>query len=176
MLTMIAKLLVALNSDNSSRQLALAIAMGMIVGLTPMLTLHNIIILLLAFVLRVHLGAYFLSAAAFSGLAFFTAAPFAQLGEQLLNNPGLAPFWTGLYQVDFLKLTHFHHTLTLGSLVASLILFVPMIYFNKYLIDKYRKSMRAFVDKFNVVQAFKRSRLYQAYLDMIKEEHENAKN
>ncbi|MCJ8268422.1 MAG: TIGR03546 family protein [Psychrosphaera sp.] len=164
MLTLIAKLLAALNSESSPRQIALAIALGMIVGLTPFLSMHNILILLLAFVIRVNLSAFFLCVGAFSGLAFFTSAPFASLGESILNNPAMVDFWTGLYQLSFLKLSHFHHTLTLGSLVASLVLFLPLLFISKFLIERYRHHMKAFVEKFKIVRTLKSSRLYQLYV------------
>lgn len=163
MLTLLAKLLAALNSESSPRQLALAIAMGMLIGLTPMINIHNVLILLLAFVLRVNLGAFFLSVAVFSGFGLFTATPFAGLGETLLNNPNLESLWTGMYQVTLFKLFHFHHTLTLGSLIAALILFVPLIVVSQYLIVRYRVHLRAFVEKFKIIRTLKSSRFFQMY-------------
>ena len=50
MLTLLAKLFQALNSDSSIRQIALAIALGFIVGLSPILSLHNIIIIFFRFI------------------------------------------------------------------------------------------------------------------------------
>ena len=145
MLTLLAKLLAALNSASSPRQIALALALGMLVGLTPTLSLHNLLILLLAFVIRVNLSAFFLAVAAFSGLGLLTAAPFAGLGETLLNNPELQTLWTSLYQVTLFKLSHLHHTLTLGSLVAAVILFLPMIALSQWLIVRYRHHMKTFI-------------------------------
>ncbi len=163
MLTLLAKLLAALNSESSPRQIALALALGMLVGLTPTLSLHNLLILLLAFVIRVNLSAFFLAVAAFSGFGLLTAVPFASLGETLLNNPELQALWTNLYQVTLFKLSHLHHTLTLGSLVAALILFVPMVALSQWLIVRYRHHMKTFIEKFKIVQTLKGSRFFQLY-------------
>ena len=163
MLTMIAKLLAALNSESSPRQIAVAIALGMIIGLTPFLSMHNVLILFIAFVIRVNLSAFFLSVGLFSGFGLLTAPLFSGIGEALLNNSAMSAVWTGFYQVTLFKLSHFHHTLTLGSLVASLVLFIPVMLLSIYLIERYRHHMKTFIEKFKVVQALKSSRLYQLY-------------
>jgi uncharacterized protein (TIGR03546 family) len=163
MLTMIAKLLAALNSQSSPRQIAVAIALGMIIGLTPFLSMHNILILFIAFIIRVNLSAFFLAVGLFSGFGLLTAPLFSSIGEMLLNSPTMSAMWTGFYQVTLFKLSHLHHTLTLGSLVASLVLFVPMVLLCVYLIERYRHHMKTFVEKFKIVQTLKSSRLYQIY-------------
>lgn len=163
MIGQVAKLLAALNSESSPRQLALAIALGMVVGLTPTLSLHNAVILLVVYITRVNVSGFFLSAAVFGGFGLLTAGPFAAIGESLLNNPERVELWTGLYQVTLFKLAHFHHTLTLGSLIASLLIFIPVYFVAKWLIESYRHVFQAFIEKFKVVQALKSSRFYQLY-------------
>jgi uncharacterized protein (TIGR03546 family) len=170
MITLLAKLLAALNSQSSSRQIALAIALGMIAGLTPMLSVHNVLILLFAFVIKVNFSAFFLAFGVFSGLGVITAAPFAALGETLLNDPSLTAFWTGLYQLTLLKIAHFHHTLTLGSLVVTMALFGPLFFISRWLIDRYRHLLQGFIEKLKVVQTLKSSRFYQIYLRMASKE------
>ena len=163
MIGQVAKLLAAMNSESSPRQLALAVALGMIVGLTPTLSLHNGVILLLVYITRVNVSAFFLSTALFGGVGLLTAAPFASVGESLLHDPQLLGLWTSLYQVTLFKLAHFHHTLTLGSLLCSLLIFIPVYFVAKWLIETYRLVFQAFVQKFKVVQALQSSRFYQLY-------------
>lgn len=163
MIGQIAKLLAAMNSESSPRQLAVAVSFGMVVGLTPTLSLHNALILLLVYILRVNVSAFFIAFGVFGGFGLLTAGPFSALGESLLNDPELANMWTGLYQITLFKLAHFHHTLTLGSLLASIALFIPVYFIAKWLIESYRHAFQAFVEKFKVVQALKSSRFYQMY-------------
>lgn len=163
MLTMIAKLLAALNSESSPGQIALAIALGMVLGFTPILSIHNIAILLLAFVIKVNFSAFILSAGFFAGFALALSGLFANIGASLLTDLALNPFWTGLYQLTWFKLAHLHHTLTLGSLLVSLLLFIPVHFTARWLIVSYRHHIRTFIEKFKIVQALKSSRLYQMY-------------
>ena len=66
MLDMLAKLLKALNAEGSPTQISLGFAAGLIVGLTPLWSLHNVLLVFLVFLLRINLSAFFLSFAVFS--------------------------------------------------------------------------------------------------------------
>lgn len=163
MLTLIAKLFIALNSENSPRQISYAIALGMIIGLTPILNLHNLVILLIAFLVRVNLGAFFAGWTVFGILGLLFAPLFANLGHYLLTLPALEPFWDSLYQITFMRLAHFHHTTTLGSLLISLVLFFPFVFLLNYLIREYRTHIMSYILKFRVVQTLKASKIYKLY-------------
>ncbi|WP_016957125.1 TIGR03546 family protein [Catenovulum agarivorans] len=164
MLTQIIKVFIALNSENSPRQIAYAMALGMVIGLTPLFSLHNLLILLLAFLIRVHLGSFFVSWSVFALLGLLFAPVFASLGDVLLTSAVLEPIWHALYQSTLFKLAHLHHTLTLGALVVTLVLFVPFVLLAQYLVVKYRDHVMAFVMKMKIVQMLKGSRFYQFYL------------
>lgn len=166
MLTLLAKLFKALNSESSPRQIALAIALGMIIGLSPTLSFHNLIVLFIAFIVRVNLSAFFVALAGFSLLALGLSPVFASVGDSLLTNPGLADLWQSFYQSNILKLAHFHNTLTLGSLFSALILFIPMVFISQYLIKRYRHHVKTFIEKFKIIQALKGSRFYRVYLSL----------
>ncbi|AWB65820.1 DUF2062 domain-containing protein [Saccharobesus litoralis] len=163
MLTLLAKLLHALNSESSPRQIAAAIALGLCVGITPLLSLHNLLFLLLAFLIRINLSAFFLSATVFSAVGLLLAPISISLGEALLTAPSLQGLWTSLYQFNIYKLAHLHHTLTLGSLLVGLILFVPCMLASQQIVIRYRVHIKAFIEKFKVVQWLKSSKFYQIY-------------
>lgn len=163
MLTLLAKLLAALNSESSPRQIALALALAMIVGFTPFLSLHNLLILLLAFVIKVNLSAFFVGLTLFSALGMLAGGFFAGIGEQILHAQGLESLWTALYQFTWFKLAHFHHTLTLGGLAVAVALFAPVMLLGQWLILRYRVHFKTFIEKFKIVQTLKGSRFYQAY-------------
>ncbi|KMT63850.1 TIGR03546 family protein [Catenovulum maritimum] len=163
MITTLVKLFIALNSENSAKQIAYAVALGSIIGLTPLFSLHNLVVLILAFLIRVHLGTFFVSWSLFSLLGVMLTTSFSNLGASLLNLASLNDFWTSLYQITLFKLAHFHHTTTLGSLIISLITFMPITYLSVYLINKYRQHVMAFIMKFKVVQSLKASKFYSVY-------------
>jgi len=163
MLTMLAKLLNALNSESAPWQLALAFSLSLIVALTPMFSLHNLLVLLLAFVIRVNLSAFFVGVAAFSLLAIVIDPYSIQLGASLLAQPSLQEFWTGLYQTDAWRMTAFNHTLVLGGLVLSLLAFLPLFVLSRVLIVMYRDKLVAWIGRLKIVQVLKAGKFYNLY-------------
>jgi len=63
----------------------LAVCLGMIIGLTPLGSAHNAIVLLFVLMLRVNLGIFLVSLGLFSGLAYFVDPISELLGFWLLN-------------------------------------------------------------------------------------------
>jgi uncharacterized protein (TIGR03546 family) len=163
MLTLLAKLFSALNSESSIRQIALAIALGFIVGLSPLLTLHNIIILFFVMLIRVHLGSFILSVGFFSGLSYLLSPLIVSVGESLLTANGLLNIFTILYQSTFFKLAHWHNTYTLGALILGMLLAVPLYFLSTFIIEKYRTHIMTFFEKFRIVKALKASKFYKLY-------------
>lgn len=160
---LLAKLLKALNSDDSPWQLAFGVMLGMIMGLTPFLGLHSIIILFIVLFLRVNLSTFLLAYALFSGLTLVLNPMMASIGESLLTSANLTSMWTSLYNSTFGQLTQFYHTLTLGSLLFSLILAPFILVISKILVVQYRVRFMQWVNKLKLVQFLKSSRIYQIY-------------
>lgn len=163
MLTMLAKLLKALNSESAPGQVALAFSLALIVGLTPLFSLHNLLVLLLAFIVRINLSAFFVAVAFFSGLAFFIDPLSLSLGESLLHNSALEATWTSLYQSDFWRLTAFNNTLVLGGIVIALVAFIPLFIISRLLIVMYREKLLSWFEKLKIVQVLKASKFYNLY-------------
>ncbi len=163
MLNMLMKLIKALNSHASPWQLAFAIAFGLIVGLSPLYSLHNLLILLLVFFFRVNISTFFLSVMFFTGIAYLIDTTAIKLGEYLLSNPDYTPLWTELYQSSLWQLSHFNHTLTLGSLLIALALFLPVLLLSKQLIELYRHRFMAWFGRLKVVEMLKANKLYMLY-------------
>ncbi|QOL27043.1 TIGR03546 family protein [Thalassotalea sp. LPB0316] len=166
MLTLLAKLLQALNSESSSRQIALAVALGFYFGLAPLASLHNIVILFIALFIRVHLSSFILSATFFSGISYLFSFALVGLGESLLTAPALAGLFTSLYQFDWFKLAHLHHTYTLGAFVFGLVMLLPIYFLSMRLVEKYRESFMATLERYRVVKALKASKFYRIYTSL----------
>ncbi|GLX83604.1 TIGR03546 family protein [Thalassotalea eurytherma] len=166
MLTLLAKLFQALNSESSSRQIALAVALGFFFGLAPLASLHNVVILFFALFIRVHLSSFILAATFFSGLSYIFSFFLVGLGESLLGAQALQGLWTGLYQFDWFKLAHLHHTYTLGAFVFGLLMLVPMYFLSLTLVEKYRVSLMATLERYRIVKALKASRFYRIYTSL----------
>ena len=85
MLTLIAKLLKALNSDDNPSQIALAVVFAAFIGITPLASPHNIIILLIALVIRIHLPMFILSVGLFTLVAYLIDPISHLIGLQMLQ-------------------------------------------------------------------------------------------
>lgn len=166
MLSLLVKLFAAINSENSTRQVALALALGAVAGLAPLLTLHNLLLVLLVFLLRVHLGAFFLSLFFFKGLAVMLSGVIVNVGEAALTAESLTPLFDFLYQFSLFKLLHWHHTYTLGAVIVGAVLLVPLYFIFRILIEKYREHVKQFFEKFKIIKALKASKFYRLYLQV----------
>lgn len=159
----IAKLLKALASEASPGQIAGAVVLGMIIGLTPLSSPHNLLILVLILVLKVNLGMALLSFTIFSGVAYLADPLFHSFGIWLLEMEGMQETWTAMYNIEWIAFTNFYNTVVIGSFVSSLLLIAPVYALTQYLVLSYRKNIHAKVQKWKVVKAFKGTKLYSVY-------------
>jgi len=163
MFTLLAKLLSALNSESSTRQISLAIALGFIVGLSPVFTLHNILFLFVVLFLRVNIASFILAWGFFKGLSYLLSSLIVSVGESLLTAEPLLALFDLLYQFSVFKIAQLHHTYTLGALVLGCVLAIPVYFISNYLVEKYRLHVMAFFEKFRIVKALKASKFYRVY-------------
>ena len=161
MLNMLAKLLAVLNSDRAPNQVSFAFVLAMIVGLTPVVSPHNLICLFLLLVVRAHLASFLLAFAFFSGIAYLLDPIFDGLGYQLLSASSLQNLWNSLYSSAVWRFTHFNNTILLGSLFVSMCSALPMFAISQFMIKKYRQSFLVWVKKTKVVQVLKGNQLYR---------------
>jgi uncharacterized protein (TIGR03545 family)/uncharacterized protein (TIGR03546 family) len=128
----------ALNSADRSWQLSLALALSLFIALAPVFAPHNLVIYLLAFLINVHLGMFFLGAVIFKAIVYIFDPLIESLGYYVLTLPALEPLWTEIYNNPFLNLSNFNHTMIMGSLVASIILLAPSFFLFQLLTKNYR--------------------------------------
>ena len=163
MLKLIAKFLKVLNSETEPGQISLAFCLALVAGLTPLLSIHNILVLLLVCILRANLAAFLLGVFAFTGVAYLLDPLFNQLGILLLTTGTLQPFWTSLYNLTLFRLANFNNSIVMGSLIFSLILFMPMYFLFNLLIRRYREHLLRWVEKSRLMKFFLASKLYRVY-------------
>ncbi|MCD6569381.1 MAG: TIGR03546 family protein [Deltaproteobacteria bacterium] len=168
MLSIIAKLLKVLNSENEPSQISLAIGFSMIAGLTPFYSLHNILILLLVLVLRVNLSAFILGLAFFSGVAYLLDPIFHWIGLHLLTAGLLKGLWEVLYNSTIWRLERFNNSIVMGSLLFSLLFVVPLCILMNLAILKYREHVLAWIQKSRLVHFIKASKFYETYKSLSK--------
>lgn len=154
------KIFKLINSDVSPNQIAFGLCFGMIIGLTPLFSLHNFILLFMVCFFRINLSAALFSIICFSIFAYLLDPWFNQVGLQLLTNPDLKPLWVDLYQQDFWLLLKFNNTLIMGSMAVALALQIPCFFLFRFLIIRYRKQFIVWIKKTRIGKALMASKWF----------------
>ncbi|MFQ3190299.1 MAG: hypothetical protein ACI936_001429 [Paraglaciecola sp.] len=84
-------------------------------------------------------------------------------GEELLLNEAIQSFWTALNSTYIGQLSQYYHTLTLGSLLVSSILFPFILIGSKKLIEQYHQKFLLWINQWLIVQFIKGTSFYQLY-------------
>lgn len=163
MLKTLANLLRVLNSETHPGQISLAFCLAMVAGLTPLWSLHNLFVLLLVLLIRVNLSAFLLGLAFFSGVAYLLDPLFHRIGLAVLTAGPLDGLWTALYNSAWWRLERFNNSIVMGSLVASLLAFVPLYVVSNVAIRRYRDHVLVWVERTYVMQVLKASKFYNLY-------------
>lgn len=163
MLTILVKIFKALNSEQSPNQLAAAVSLAAILGLTPLLSLHNFLVIFVVLIFRVNLTIFLVTWPLFS-LIGLIISPFAeQLGSSLLQLPEMQAIWTSFYNTIIGRWSNFYYSGVLGSLVISLgvaIIGYPVF---KLLIVQYRNKWLKKFEQYHIVKLLKTSKIWQLY-------------
>lgn len=164
LLKLIQSLVKALHSDGTPGQLAAGLVLGSILGLTPLLNLHNAIIFGLIIICNVSFPGAMLGWAVFIPIGFLLDPLFDAVGRLLLLEVGaLRPLWTALSNVPVLPLTNFNNTVVLGSVVTSLVLTVPFYFLFRWGVARYRATIGERIRKSKIYQVITASKLYNFY-------------
>jgi uncharacterized protein (TIGR03546 family) len=163
MIKMIAKLFKVINSETDPGQISLALCLAMVAGLTPLYSLHNLLIFLLVLLLRVNLSAFILGLTFFTGIAYLLDPVFHRVGLGILTAGALNGLWTVFYNITLLRLAKFNNSIVMGSLVCAVIAFVPLYMLLNLIIQRYREHILAWVQKTRIMQLLKASKFYSVY-------------
>lgn len=154
----------ALHSDGTPGQVAAGLALGSILGLTPLLSLHNAVVFAAIVLLNVSFPGAMLGWAVFVPVGFALDPLFDWIGGLLLLDvPALTPLWTALYNTPVVPLTNFHNTVVLGSLVFALALVTPLFFTSRWAVVRYRATVGERVRRSRFYQAVTASRAYNLY-------------
>lgn len=163
MLRTIVKLLKVLNSENDPRQISLAFSFSMVAGLTPLVSVHNLLVLFLVLLLRVNISAFILGFLLFSGIAYVLDPLFHWLGLLILTADPLQGLWTAFYNSTVWRLEKFNNSIVMGSLVFSVFFFTPFFLILNKLILKYRENVMSRLRKSRIMQTLKATKFYNLY-------------
>ena len=163
-LKLLQSLVRALNSDGTPGQVAAGIALGAVLGLTPLLNLHNLLAFAIAMVLNLSFPGFLLGWFAFVPVGFVLDPVFDAIGTALLTNvPALQPLWTALYNVPVAPLTNFNNTVVLGSVVSWVVLSLPIFFAARWAVTRYRATVYQRLQTTRAFQVVKASKVYNVY-------------
>ena len=164
LLKLLQSLVSTLHSEGTPTQIAAGFALGAALGLTPILNLHNGVVLLLLALLNVSFGAGMLAWALFVPIGFLLDPLFDAIGRRLLvGTPSLLPLWTKWDNTPVLALTGFDNTVVLGSVVAWLAIWVPLVVAVRVFVLQYRARYAERVERSRFVRAVTASKAYNVY-------------
>ena len=164
LLKLLQSLIKTLHSEGTPGQVAAGIALGSVLGLTPLMNVHNLLIVALILVLNVSVGGALLGWALFLPLGFALDPVFDRIGRQLLlETPALDPIWTAWFNTPVLPYTNFNNTIVLGSFVAWLVLALPIFFAARYGVARYRATLGERVRRSRFYNAVTASKAYNVY-------------
>ena len=163
LIKLIQSLVGALHSEGTPGQLALGIALGSILGLTPLMSVHNAIVFAALMLLNVSFAGGMLGWALFVPIGFLLDPLFDWIGHSLLLAPALRGLWTSMYNMPIVPLTNFNNTIVLGSLVFALLCFVPLFLATRWAVARYRATIGERVRQSKFYRAVMASKVYNVY-------------
>ncbi|AIW88452.1 MULTISPECIES: TIGR03546 family protein [unclassified Treponema] len=153
MFSYIVKLLKSLNTNSHPGEIAHAVAIGMLLGFMPKDNVLWYLLFVFFLFVRVNRGAFLLTVLVASLFARFFDPLFDSLGYAVLTFSSLKPVYAALLDIPFVAFTKFNNTIVAGSIVFSLILYIPV-----YIVIRiFAKSWRTYL-----APALARSKFVQA--------------
>jgi uncharacterized protein (TIGR03546 family) len=163
MLTLLVKLFKVLNSEQSPAQIAAAISLAAIFGLTPLISLHNLLVLFVVLFFRVNLTFFLLAWPLFTGLGVLITPLSEELGFKLLQAPELIPFWQDFYNTLVGRWSNFYYSNLIGSLAIAVAFAILSFPINTWLVRLYREKWLQKFEQYQFVRLLKASKFWQLY-------------
>jgi uncharacterized protein (TIGR03546 family) len=152
-----------LNSDTGNISLAMGMTCGFILGMTPVLSLHSLLVFLILFFFRIQIGAALVTAFFFKFTAFLLDPIFHSVGSKVLEMESLQGLLTQLYNMPVIPYTRFNNSIVMGSAVITFALSPIVFILSQYFIIKYREIVVAKFKDTKFWKAMQTTKLYQWY-------------
>ena len=169
MLKAIAKLLKALSSNRDQGAIAHAFALGALLGSMPKDNLLWYLLFVFILFMRIQRGALALSILLFSLLTTFTDPLFDRVGYYVLTQESLQPLFLKLIRTPFVAFTQFNNTIVMGSLVCSIVAYIPLYILSRIFVFVWRRYIGNFLRKLKVLQMIKQVPLVTKIIEAMEE-------
>lgn len=160
----IQSLVKALNSEGTPSQVAAGIAMGACLGLTPLMSLHNLLIVGVIMFFRVSVPGASLGWLIFTPIGFALDPLFHAMGTELLaDTSALHGLWVTLYNMPVIALGNPTNTIIVGSVVFWIVTAVPIYFLAREGVARYRASIYERYKDARFFKALRASKVYGIY-------------
>jgi len=156
MVSFIAKLIVALNSNSRPSELASGIAFGFLLALIPGGNLLWIGIFVIAFFLKHNIAAMLLSLGLFRLFISVFDPLLDNIGGFILSIPQLYNFFTNLNNIPLFPYSNFNNSIVMGGFVLGIILWLPVFFFITFAVKIYRGKIASKIAGSKFVKAIKK--------------------
>ncbi len=154
----------ALNSEGTPGQVAAGMAMGACLGLTPFLSLHNLLIVGVVLFFRVSVPGATLGWLIFTPVGFALDPLFDAIGTALLaDTSALQGMWAFLYNAPVIALGNPTNTIVVGSLVFWVLSVLPIFFLARWGVGRYRATIYERYKDAKVFRALRASKVYGVY-------------
>ncbi|TVQ20992.1 MAG: TIGR03546 family protein [Spirochaetaceae bacterium] len=165
MFAVLTRIVAALNANRRPGEIAGACSFAVMLALLPAGNLIWVSLFALVFLVKVNLGIALLLTAILTPMAVLADGFLDRVGYAVLTAPALQTFFTRLYNAPFGPLTGFNNSLVPGALIVGLLLWVPVFFLCRALVQAYRERLRVKIIRSPLVQWFARFPLVRRVQD-----------
>jgi len=163
LLKFLQSLVKALHTEGTPGQVALGMTLGAALGLTPLMSLHNLLIVAAIFLLNVSVPGAVLGLTIFTPLGFILDPVFDRIGLVILEATPFQGLWTTLYNEPVVPFSNFNNSVLLGSVIGYVALAVPIFFAARFGVARYRATLGARVQRSKWYKAITASKVYNVY-------------
>ncbi len=152
MVKQFAKFFRALNANSKPSEIAHALCLGVILGLMPKNNVLWYLIFVFFMFVRINKGFYFLAALVVSQFAWIFDDVFNDVGLAVLHYQAFENFFARIIDIPFVGFTRFNNSIVMGSLVVSLVAYIPVFVLGILFVKLWRTVLSPAIVKLPIVK------------------------
>ena len=134
--------------DDSPKQLAFGVALGLVIGLIPKGNLVAATLMVMLFAFRTNLGAGLLTIGGVSAIGTRIDPLLDAIGARILGSPTFYDRMSDWYELPLVPWTSLNNTVVLGGTVLGAALFYPAYHLSEMLFERYYATAKSGLVKF----------------------------
>ena len=168
-LGLINKLFKILNSDDTPFQVAIGFSLAMLIEFTPFLSVQNIVLIFIAFILNISFKSFLLGIVSFGLISYLFIYPFHYLGKIfLVDNQVFYPIFNFFFNLPLMNYTNLNNSVALGGFLSALVLFIPIVLVINKFIKYYREKLKDKITNSKFYKIFSKNKIFVIFSKVLK--------